>query len=121
MKSKTQKNSVKKTPPILFTLTNRIVIFLCAFLCILCVFFITANFRQFLDKNVLLILHTMQFAAAFLLPFCMASFVQGIIFAVSYRSIRYAAYAVAAVLAAAFALLFFLFSGALDFMCARLT
>lgn len=111
MKIKTEKKQRKK--PIIYTLTNRSVIFLTALLTVTILLYITGNITEFTDKNLLIILSIIQVVSVLNMFFCLASILQSIIFSIKNKDSYYLIFILPVFFSFAIALIAFIFTGTL--------
>ncbi|MBO5235666.1 MAG: hypothetical protein J6B32_00940 [Spirochaetaceae bacterium] len=111
MKIKAEKKQRKKV--IIYTLTNRTVIFLSTLLIVTFLLFIVGNLTNFTDRNLLLILTIIQIISVPNLIFCVASIIQSIFFCIKNKDTYYLFFILPSFLSLILTFVFFVFSGTL--------
>jgi hypothetical protein len=82
----------KKTRPLLFRISNRIVFFLFLYLLLLLLFYVIGNFRHFLDSHLLLLLKLSIVTAIVLAFFSLFAMIQSLVFLILYRRAYFVIY-----------------------------
>jgi hypothetical protein len=77
--------------PLLFRITNRAVIFAAAWLLVMLLFFLQAQFRQFLDENLLILARLLSFVSIALLAALCCHLIQIIVYTIMLRNLKYLA------------------------------
>ncbi|MBO5137386.1 MAG: hypothetical protein J6B81_02690 [Spirochaetaceae bacterium] len=110
MKTKVQKKN-HRLKPVIFSMTNRTLLFLFAFLIVTVIFYVTGSLNQFLDSNLLFILRFLQVLSVLCMVFSLACFFQSVVFSISCKQLRFLFYILLAVVSAVVAVICFFFAG----------
>jgi len=115
MKSKSEKKEKQKFPAF-YSILNRIILFLCAFIFVVMIFYVIGCLNHFLDSSLIIILQIIQISsvACFLCSIC--SFFLSIILAILKKRLSFLLFIIPLLLVNIYAIFCFVFSGTIDVM-----
>ncbi len=104
----------KKTP--LFSLTNRLILFLLGFSCVVFLLYLGGNWQNFLDENQILLLYVLRISSIFLFAFLLAGFTLLIYYFFKNKTYFHIKYILLYVFYILIVLVFFAFSNVIYFI-----